>query len=349
MVLLNRRRNKFRTLIYVILCLAIIIFTSKFTMRKLFKNYENIKYIGNQKKIYNPVEVVNGFVSLSDNNRGPITVNKELDDGTKFNIYSMVKKHSENTIRLSGVNLNQNVAIVMYSENVKVNSYLENAISELYQYANIYGYKFIFNNQRYDRERESFYMKIHVLTEAVLQGLKEKEYEWIFWADGDVILANPNIRLESFLPRNQDIHLIAADRNGLNAGVFFIRVHPWTLNFLLRAGSYAYYKNNTYYRYGEEAGINNVLVEYKEDKHYVIVPPSWFNQYPEKRRKGDFLLHFCYRKHESTSKAEDIRKELKDDSSYTKAKDTEQMRDEVLDYYNLPRRRQLKISLRNPN
>jgi len=40
---------------------------------------------------------------------------------------------------------------------------------------------------------------------------------------------NPNIKLETFLPDEKMdlIHYIASrDHNGLNGGVFFIRVHP---------------------------------------------------------------------------------------------------------------------------
>ncbi|KAG4093208.1 hypothetical protein H8356DRAFT_1048726 [Neocallimastix lanati (nom. inval.)] len=342
------RKSKRKTILNILTCVILMYFTSKFTIRNILKENELIQVNEKRKRIYNHINTVSGFMPLSaDNNNGPITVDRDSDDGTKVNIYSLMSKESAEEDQPSNIDLNQKVAIVMYSETVKVNSFVEHAISEFFQYSNIHGYRFLFNNQRYDREKEPFYMKIHVITEAILRGLKEKEYDWVFWVDGDVILANPNIKLQTFLPIDNEVHLIAADRQGLNSGVFFIRVHPWSLNFILRAGSYTYFNNSTYFKYGEETGINNVLIEYKEDKHYVIVPPDWFNAYPEKREKGQFLLHFCFRKGESKSRPSDVRQELSKESDYTDGKTSKDLRKEVLKYYKKSKRAQHQIKLRD--
>jgi len=69
--------------------------------------------------------------------------------------------------------------INMFSNKIDVNSVYENAISEFYQYSKFYGYKFVLNRNRYDTEREVFYMKLNTLIENLIKGLKEKTYDWI--------------------------------------------------------------------------------------------------------------------------------------------------------------------------
>jgi len=71
------------------------------------------------------------------------------------------------------------IAVVMYANNVKSNSLYENSISEFYQYCDIHNYTFIYNTIRYDISRDLYYMKLYAITEALIKGLKSKEYDWI--------------------------------------------------------------------------------------------------------------------------------------------------------------------------
>jgi hypothetical protein len=56
---------------------------------------------------------------------------------------------------------------------------------------------------------------------------------WLFWHDRDTIIMNPNIPLDVFLPPEPEFAhvnlLVTRDRNGLNNGVFFVRVNQWAL------------------------------------------------------------------------------------------------------------------------
>ncbi|OUM60962.1 glycosyltransferase family 34 protein [Piromyces sp. E2] len=220
----------------------------------------------------------------------------------------------------------------MFANKISPNTVYENSISEFYQYCKIHGYKFIFNNKRYNTNRNIFYMKLNVLLDAVIQGLKTEEYNWIFWTDSDVMIANPNIKIESFIPKDDRIHFIAAsDRHGLNAGVFMLRVHPWTLDYLNRALSIAYFKKEVL-RFSDQSSLNNVLVEDKEDEHYVIVPQHWFNNYPNKLKPGDFLFHFAGSRSKSKSLIE-LRKKVKSIENYMSSQTNESLRKEVLKYY----------------
>jgi len=235
------------------------------------------------------------------------------------------------------------IMINMFSNKIEVNSVYENAISEFYQYSKYYGYKFVLNRYRYDNEREIFYMKLNTLIENLIKCLKEKSYDWIFWADSDTIIANPNIKLETFLPNEKMdlIHFIAADDiNGLNCGVFFIRVHPWSLNLLMRAYSYFYYHSDRYLLFADQSSINNVLTGSSDaDGHYIIVPKYWFNSYIDDKEKGEFLVHLAGQSDKSL-KAKQFRLEIKNDTEWYTSMNSNTLRKKVLEYYDLPEENQ---------
>ncbi|ORX81900.1 hypothetical protein BCR32DRAFT_327107 [Anaeromyces robustus] len=238
-----------------------------------------------------------------------------------------------------------NFAVVMFSDVIKVNTIYENAISEFYQYCKIHNYTFIFNDYHYDKIREIFYMKLHVIKEAIIRGLKTHEYDWIFWVDSDVILANPNIKLETFIPTDENIHfIVTADHHGLNAGVFIIKVHPWSLNFMMHSLAYQYFIGGKFLEYADQTSMNDVLFLNNEDerKHYAVVPQNWFNAYPNKRHKGDMVLHFAGRINKKRD-SNYTRTELKNDPDYLKARTNQKMRQEALDFYAKPIENQRKL------
>jgi len=171
-----RGKNKIKTNVLIMVGLLLMTISSSYTYKQFINNHKNISIIRNGLSDNN-INSVPGFTYATYNVNGPITTNKKADDGTKSNIRSLILQHVDKD---DSDNIKeQRVAIVMYSNFVKSNSLSEHAISEFYQYANIHNYKFLFYNQRYDKEREPFYMKIHVLREAITYGLKEKEYEWV--------------------------------------------------------------------------------------------------------------------------------------------------------------------------
>jgi len=273
------------------------------------------------------------------------------------------------------------IAIVNYINEMAMekNSIFENSVSEFFQYSQIHGYTYQLYRKRYNTERDIFYMKLNSMIESLILGLKEKTYDWIFWADSDTIITNPNIKLETFLPIGEDgyeedneesngeegneeekekekqkekpqqhsnsnsIHFIASDdENGLNAGVYLIRVHPWSLNFLMRAMAYPYYHEETALRYSDQSSLSNILIENGEEEHYVIVPQHWFNSYPHTYHSGDFLIHFAGEA-DKDWRARDIRMKLKHHISRYTSKTSKEMRKEVLEYYRLPREEQHQI------
>lgn len=67
------------------------------------------------------------------------------------------------------------------------------------------------------------------------------EYANFRWADADSVILNPNIPVSIFLPPADipHVHFVGTrDWNGLNNGVFFLRVHPWSVSMLTSAMSF---------------------------------------------------------------------------------------------------------------
>jgi len=166
------------------------------------------------------------------------------------------------------------------------------------------------------------------------------------WVDSDVILANPNIKLETFLPSEKMdlVHFIVSDDlNGLNCGVFFIRVHPWSLNLLMRAYSYFYYHQDRYLLFADQSSINNVLTGSSDtEEHYIIVPQYWFNRYIGDKEKGEFLVHLAGES-EKSLKAKEFRLQIKNDTEWYTSMNSSDLRKKVLEYYDLPKEKQHKI------
>lgn len=126
--------------------------------------------------------------------------------------------------------------------------------------------------------------------------------------DSDAIVLNPNVPPEIFLPPQElpEIHLVATqDHNGLNTGVMFLRVHPWSVSLLTAASAYpANHGDSNLGQIADQEAMRRVLGWSDggwSDQGYhdgtVYVPRSWINAYGADRSyegtKGDFLVHFA--------------------------------------------------------
>lgn len=70
-----------------------------------------------------------------------------------------------------------------------------------------------------------------------------KDAGWVMWLDADTIITNPEIRLESLLPRSASgpDFVITVDGGGYNAGIWLMRRSEWSMAFLDRWWSMTQY------------------------------------------------------------------------------------------------------------
>ncbi len=125
------------------------------------------------------------------------------------------------------------------------------------------------------------------------------------WVDADTIIMNHNIPLEVFLPPAEfpNLHLlVTADPHGLNNGVFFLKVHPWSIELLSAVVAYRVYRPDTELQYRDQSALEDVLKEKHFKKNFLLLPQRWFNAIwgelsddsarSFQVRRGDLLVHF---------------------------------------------------------
>ncbi|KAJ5760590.1 galactosyl transferase GMA12/MNN10 family protein [Penicillium odoratum] len=117
--------------------------------------------------------------------------------------------------------------------------------------------------------------------------------------------------LEVFLPPDDfgNVHLLLTkDWNGMNNGVFFLRVHEWSVKLLSAAIAYPTVHPNVELYWPDQSALTNLFNENKEFAKFVVYCPlRWFNAYmrsPDGRQHnkdspahfqvhpGDLLVHF---------------------------------------------------------
>lgn len=87
--------------------------------------------------------------------------------------------------------------------------------------------------------------------------------QWLFWHDRDTVLMNPQIPLDIFVPPEPEfahVHLIVTrDRNGLNNGVFMVRVGQWAFKLFASALSIMEYEPEVRLKYSEQSAMEEVI------------------------------------------------------------------------------------------
>ncbi|KAH8646836.1 hypothetical protein BX600DRAFT_155967 [Xylariales sp. PMI_506] len=174
------------------------------------------------------------------------------------------------------------VTMLYYNDPTKDSLAYEKALLTHQNHDNLHHYR------HYVMRREvvpGMWAKIGFLLSIMLQELEKspsERLEWLFWHDSDLILMNSKIPLEAFLPphRWSHIHVIGSnDLNGLNAGVFFIRVHEWSVSFLMSAYAYKDFYPGVPLPFAEQTAMEILMAEDKRKKHAMHVPQRWFNSY----------------------------------------------------------------------
>lgn len=118
---------------------------------------------------------------------------------------------------------------------------------------------------------------IHVLDQQVLHGLwskhayilfimleqmqksEDKRTQWLSWFDSDIIVMNPYVPLDIFLPPEKDFghinFMFTNDHNGLNNGAFFIRVSEKSVKFLVDCLALHTFRPDVKLKYSEQSAM----------------------------------------------------------------------------------------------
>ncbi|CAI6341079.1 unnamed protein product [Periconia digitata] len=92
---------------------------------------------------------------------------------------------------------------------------------------------------------------------------EEQRLKWLMWHDRDTVLMNPQIPLDIFVPPEANFShinlLVTKDRNGLNNGVFMIRVGQWAMKLFASALSIREYQPELVLKYTEQSGMEETI------------------------------------------------------------------------------------------
>ena len=122
------------------------------------------------------------------------------------------------------------------------------------------------------------------------------------WVDADLILLNPSVPLETFLPpeNGPQIHFLGnRDHKGLNTGTFFLRVHPWSIRMLEKATALPMYLPDIDLDTSVDQTAMSIVMseaEFSQNHEVLFQPRVWYNSYQFHHafegKDGDLLVHF---------------------------------------------------------
>lgn len=163
-------------------------------------------------------------------------------------------------------------------------------------YVKRHGYTRITDESVYDESRPFPWFKIKLLQKYL------SEYDHLVWMDADVLITNPDIRIESFVQmmRPDSFMLVGQDFQNLNTGVFILRNCPLAHEFLRDVWNKTEYMNHIWW---EQAAVIDLWknsakyqpgIDILEHRH-VNVMNAFHNEVDPKVHwlPGDFCIHFA--------------------------------------------------------
>jgi hypothetical protein len=187
------------------------------------------------------------------------------------------------------------------------NEYWERAIRTHEEHDRLHGYRLhVLRQQLLD----DVWSKPAYVLSLLLRELSKPESErldWLFWVDADTVVLNPYVPIEIFLPPHlpefEETYLLYSnDWNGLNNGVFLVRVNQWAVKLFTAIVAYRHYKPHEKLQFRDQSAMDNVMTEPFFVNNVVQAPQRWFNAYqgehnetlaPFQIRRGDLLVHFA--------------------------------------------------------
>ncbi|RMZ86676.1 hypothetical protein DV736_g6096, partial [Chaetothyriales sp. CBS 134916] len=198
--------------------------------------------------------------------------------------------HSEQTAKVAKVS-------VIYGE---VNEYYDAAIQSHRRHASRHGYPF--HTLRHPVS-EGYWNKAEYLHALLVMELAKPvgdRMKWLMWVDADSAIINPLLPIEIFLPPEgfHDVHFLGnKDQNGLNTGVFFVRVHQWSVKMFTKTLGFPIFKTDIDLGFSaDQTAMALIFNETENQPHVLYQPRKWYNTYQFHHGyegvPGNLLVHF---------------------------------------------------------
>jgi hypothetical protein len=128
-----------------------------------------------------------------------------------------------------------------------------------------------------------------------------KDWDWIVWLDGDVLITNQDRKIEDLIKLVQPgkFFFIGRDFQGLNSGVFIIKNCPLAHEFLADVWAFPGFDRQLFH---EQTAMDNLIQTPKYSEGVQIVPHKYINiinAYDWRMDRvvhwlpGDFCVHFA--------------------------------------------------------
>ena len=187
-----------------------------------------------------------------------------------------------------------NIAVISLAVGSKYKKAVGLGIENKRRYCELHGYDFFCAEESLDSSRPISWSKI-LLIQKVLENPK---YKWVFWSDADSIIMNPKVPLERFI--DEKYNLIIAKTDEINAGQFFLKNCPWSLQLLSDIYSQT---ECIHHPWWEQQALILVLRKNPQLENLIkIVSPRLFNSGPSETTSSllsysyqpeDFMIHFA--------------------------------------------------------
>lgn len=155
---------------------------------------------------------------------------------------------------------------------------------------------------------------LSVLLSEIVRPAGER-LEWLMWTDRDSLVLDHCRHPAAFLPPGlgrAGVELVATrDFNGLNDGVYFVRVGEWAIDLFTDILAFRRFRPEVRLQFVHQSIMEKLLREDRYRAGVRYVPQHWFNAYPlggsddfeartdtagmsaERARRGDFIVHFA--------------------------------------------------------
>jgi hypothetical protein len=242
----------------------------------------------------------------------------KMDDSLDVNGTESMKSNKKNSSSvLAGESIKDGV-----NENDRLGAKVRIGKATLLFSGNPYWERCVKTHERHDKEHG---YRLHILRQQLMDDVWSKpafilsillremakpeseRLDWLFWVDADTVILNPYVPIETFLPplgtEFDDVFLMYVnDWNGLNNGVFLIKVNHWAVKLFSAIVSYRHFRPDGDLQFRDQSAMNTLMQEPAFAKNIVQAPQRWFNAYqgelnetlqPFQVRRGDLLVHFA--------------------------------------------------------